>query len=26
MTVGEIGAEYTKPLQGAGVKTEEVKS
>ena len=26
MTVGEIGAEYTKPLQDAGVKTEEVKA
>ncbi len=26
LTVGEIGAEYTKPLQDAGVKTEEVKS
>ncbi|MFZ2472099.1 MAG: hypothetical protein WAW52_09195 [Methanothrix sp.] len=24
--VGEIGAEYTKPLQDAGVKTEEVKA
>jgi putative cell wall-binding protein len=26
LTVGEIGAEYTKPLQDAGVKTEEVKT
>lgn len=26
LTVGDIGAEYTKPLQDAGVKTEEVKA
>ena len=26
LLVGEIGAEYTKPLQSAGIKTEEVKA
>ncbi|MCK9565715.1 MAG: hypothetical protein M0Q43_06680 [Methanothrix sp.] len=26
LLVGDIGAEYTKPLQDAGVKTEEVKT
>jgi putative cell wall-binding protein len=26
LLVGEIGAEYAKPLQNAGIKTEEVKA
>jgi hypothetical protein len=26
LLVGGIGAEYTKPLQSAGIKTEEVKA